>query len=118
MPEKLKNYRQKKASGYNYDSNGENNNSPQSPQFYSPIQNVAMIPLQNLTEIMAFGGFNPNKYLSPQPMPQFGFNYQNYGQVPPHMLHQQMPHYGNPQPFNGQVPQSQGNNSQRPQKQN
>lgn len=60
-----------------------------------------MFTISNLTDIMALGGFNPNKYLTPQPMPTIGFNYQNYGQVPPHMLHQQMPHYGNPQPFNG-----------------
>jgi hypothetical protein len=47
----------------------------------------------------------------------YGINYQNYGQVPPHMLHQQMPHYGNPQPFNGQVPQAQGATAgPRPQK--
>jgi hypothetical protein len=87
MPEKLKNYRQKKSNGQYYE-NSERSNNSHSPQFYSPIQNMAMIPLSNLTEIMALGGFNPNKYMTPQPMPNFGFNYQNYGQVPPHMLHQ------------------------------
>lgn len=118
MPEKLKNYKQKKAAGYNYD--GAEGSSQNGPQFFSPIQNaMPMFTISNLTDIMALGGFNPNKYLTPQPMPAVGINYQNYGQVPPHMLHQQQPGYGNPQPFNGQMPPPPGTNSaQRPQKQN
>jgi len=63
-----------------------------------------MIQLSSLTDIMALGGFNPNKYLSPQPQYSYGYGFPGYGQVPPHMMHQNMPHYGNPQPFNGQNP--------------
>jgi hypothetical protein len=68
MPEKLKNYKEKKARGY-YDRH-DNMNSHQVPQFIPqmPMQQM-MIPMQDLTQIMAFSGFNPNKYLSPQPMP-------------------------------------------------
>lgn len=115
MPEKLKNYKQKKAAGYSYDQNGDSSNS-QGAQLYASMP-VPLIPIQSLTDIMALGGFNPNKYLSPQPMP-FNLNFQHYGQVPPHMLHQQMPFYGNPQPFNGQMTNGQNQNGQRPQKQN
>jgi hypothetical protein len=77
---------------------------PPMPQF-SPLQNhVPMIQLSSLADIVALGGFNPNKYLTPQPM-QMPF-YQNYGQMPPHMMPPHM-QYGNPQPFMGQ-PQKQG----------
>jgi hypothetical protein len=102
MPEKLKNYKQKKAAGLNYDSQGESS-SP--GHYYSPMQNaMPMFTISNLTDIMALGGFNPNKYLTPQPIPMPGY-YSNYGQVPPHLLNQQMPHFGNPAPFNGQKAQ-------------
>jgi hypothetical protein len=61
MPEKLKNYKEKKATG-NYQK-GENI----SPMHFSPIQQqpMPMIQISSLTDIMALGGFNPNKYLSP-----------------------------------------------------
>jgi len=71
-----------------------------------------MIQLSSLTDIMALGGFNPNKYLSPQPQYSYGYGFPGYGQVPPHMMHQSMPHYGNPQPFNGQNPVQNQNGKQ------
>jgi hypothetical protein len=104
MPEKLKNYKAKKAQ---QDQEGYFNQ----PQYYSPqAMPPQMIQLSSLTDIMALGGFNPNKYLTPQPQYSYGFGYQGYGQVPPHMMQQPMPHYGNPQPFNGQNPQNQNVN--------
>jgi len=74
-----------------------------------------MIQISNLTDIMALGGFNPsfnpNKYLSPQPMPftpqtnQF-YSANGSSNVPPHMMNAQSQispaQFGNPQPFNGQ----------------
>lgn len=51
-----------------------------SPVHFSPMQQPApMIQLSSLADIVALGGFNPNKYLTPQPQP-----------------------YGAPQPFYGQ----------------
>jgi hypothetical protein len=52
-----------------------------------------MIQLSSLADIVALGGFNPNKYLNPnpvmsQPQPftsQFGYSTQGF--VPPHLLH-------------------------------
>jgi len=66
-----------------------------------------MIQLSSLTDIMALGGFNPNKYLSPQPQYSLGMGIPGYGQIPPHLMQQPMPHYGNPAPFGGQNPQGQ-----------
>jgi len=109
MPEKLKNYKKNKAA-----QEGQEFQSPQPAPFFQ---------LSSLTDIMALGGFNPNKYMTPQPLPfgatYYGFGYPGYGQVPPHLIHQQMhaqQHYGNPQPFNGQTPISQ--KGEKPQKQN
>jgi hypothetical protein len=66
MPEKLKNYRQKKAAGYSYDNASDAGSMTPQPQYFSPIQSaMPLIPLQSLTDIMALGGFNPNKYLTP-----------------------------------------------------
>ena len=60
MPEKLKNYRAKKTSGNNYQE------GPNPNQFFNPVQQaMPMIPLSSLTDIMALGGFNPNKYMTP-----------------------------------------------------
>jgi len=97
MPEKLKNYKQKKA-----ERDGEQ------PSYYNTPQPMPqLIQLNSLTDIMALGGFNPNKYMTP-PQPYYGYGYPGYGTLPPHLMHQQMQHshYGNPQPFNGQVPPS------------
>jgi hypothetical protein len=86
MPEKLKNYKQKKAQGYNYDSQHDGPGSPHGAQYFNPIQaQMPMIPISSLTEIMALGGFNPNKYMSPMPI---GFN-NGFGTMPPHMMYQQ-----------------------------
>ena len=87
MPEKLKNYRQKMQ------EKGEGYNQPSPPKYFSPLANhmpmPQMIQLSSLTDIVALGGFNPNKYLTPQPIPvQYGGQPQFYGQMPPHMLQQ------------------------------
>lgn len=104
--EKLKNFREKKSQNMGY-NNQMNNYHQQYQQIPGP-----MFQISNLTDIMALGGFNPNKYSNPMPQPmQFnGYGY-NYGQVPPHMMQQPMQpmsNYGSPQPFNGQVQPPQG----------
>jgi hypothetical protein len=97
MPEKLKTYKEKK--------NGPRTNDGFSPMHFSPIQQqpMPMIQISSLTDIMALGGFNPNKYLSPQPMP---FNPQGQGfngnMSAPHMNQPMPQQYGAPQPFGGQ----------------
>jgi len=88
----------------------------------STPQPMPMIQISSLTDIMALGGFNPNKYLSPQPMPftpqpnQF-YSANGSSNVPPHMMNQnsQMPppQFGNPQPFNGQQPKKNGNSDKK-----
>ena len=91
MPEKLKNFKEKKPRQYNGDN-----------QHFNPHQQpMPMIQISSLTDIMALGGFNPNKYLSPQPMP---FNNQNQflNMSAPHMGQPMPQQYGNPAPFNGQ----------------
>ena len=92
MPEKLKNFKEKKS----YKQNGDMHFQHQQP--------MPMIQISSLTDIMALGGFNPNKYLSPQPMP---FNNQvnqfMQNMSAPHMQGQPMPQqYGAPAPFGGQ----------------
>ena len=62
MPEKLKNFKEKKG----YNKQGDNMNPM---HFQAQQQPMPMIQISSLTDIMALGGFNPNKYLSPQPMP-------------------------------------------------
>lgn len=83
MPEKVKNFK-----------SGNKGENPQVSHF-SPMQPQPMIQLTSLADIVALGGFNPNKYSMPPPMP-FGapqpfasqFTYQQ-SFVPPHILHQQ-----------------------------
>lgn len=102
MPEKLKNYQQKKASGYYKDS--------QDNQNFLPVQQppMPMLPIQSLTEMVALGGFNPNKYMTPTPPQQFSPFVQNQSFIPFPQVHgsaQPMPFYGQPgqpQPFYGQ----------------
>ena len=36
-------------------------------------QQSDMIQMSNMSDIMAAGGFNPNKYMQPSPLP-YGFN--------------------------------------------
>jgi hypothetical protein len=105
MPEKLKNYRMKQGTGGQYYKDQEQNMSPHgNGHYFTPAQQpMPMFQISSLTDIVALGGFNPNKYLTPQPM-QMQFPGNAYGQIPPHMLHQQMPHYGSPAPFGGQMP--------------
>jgi hypothetical protein len=75
MPEKLKNYQQKKAAGFfDKQPSFEGQSTSISPSHFSPMQ--PMIQISSLTDIVALGGFNPNKYMTPQPMP---FQPQQYG---------------------------------------
>jgi len=50
-----------------------------SPVQFSPMQPQPMIQLSSLADIVALGGFNPNKYMSPQP--DFGQSQPFYGQA-------------------------------------
>jgi hypothetical protein len=67
-----------------------------------------MIQISSLADIMALGGFNPNKYLSPAPL---AFN-QNGGQfgyqqaIPPHMMgvYQQPQYQSMPPPVQSFTP--------------
>lgn len=71
-----------------------------------------MIQLSSLADIVALGGFNPNKYLTPAPMPfsapqpfSSQFAHTSQGFVPPHILHHQMnsqQQNGMPQPHHTQ----------------
>jgi len=80
MPEKVKNFKP-----------GKQGSDP-SVNHFSPMQPQPMIQLTSLADIVALGGFNPNKYLSPPPMP-FGapqpfasqFTYAQQSFVPPHI---------------------------------
>jgi hypothetical protein len=119
MPEKLKNYKERKQAYANTTGGKQrSDNSDQNPMNFQPMQQqpMPMIQISSLTDIMALGGFNPNKYLSPQPLPftpnQF-YSANGSSNVPPHMMNQQaqMPsaQFGNPQPFNGQQPKKNGN---------
>lgn len=94
MPERQQNYRPKNKNygGYhNYDSQFV-------PGYQLPPQ--PMIQLSSLADIVALGGFNPNKYLGPNvsagfgaPQPfssQFGGNFNG----PPHLMTQSAPFQG------------------------
>jgi hypothetical protein len=92
MPEKMKNHQNNKRTnnyGYNkYDNNGGSNVSPS--QFNPNFQQNQMIQITSLADLAAlsggFGGFNPNKYMSPVPI---GFNnFNNVNVMPPHMMYQ------------------------------
>ena len=109
MPEKLKNYQAKKQSGYFQQRDHQGDNGQYNPMQYQPQMNQGpVIQISSLTDIVALGGFNPNKYMSPQPMP---FAPMGYGQVPPHMMQQPQPQFGQPAPF-----QNGGQSAQSPSK--
>jgi len=77
MPEKIRS-NQKGRYNHNYNNKSYFNNGNQtqrnapniSPFTFSPLNNPppSLIQITSFAEIAAFGGFNPNKYLSPAPM--------------------------------------------------
>lgn len=80
MPEKLKKHRFN--TGYkngNYHNNYSNNSADAGQNSFSPFspnqyvsnygQQNTLIQITNIADIAAIGGFNPNKYLSPPPLP-------------------------------------------------
>lgn len=78
MPEKLKKHRFNTGykNGGNYQSSSSVDYSGNSFSPFSPNQYVSnygqqntMIQITNIADIAAIGGFNPNKYLSPPPLP-------------------------------------------------
>jgi len=115
MPEKMKHHNTRKSYYVN------KNDSNYSPSQFSPNFNQnQMIQITSIADLAAlsggFGGFNPNKYMTPVPM---GFNNQynmnGFGNMPPHMMYQQqmqMQMYqqpmanGQPMPFGTQTPGS------------
>jgi hypothetical protein len=95
MPEKMKNFHNNKRNNYkNHDNQGGN----YSPQFNPNYQQNQMIQITSIADLAAlsggFGGFNPNKYMSPAPV-NFGNGFNNmnmgngYNTMPPHMMYQQ-----------------------------
>jgi len=106
MPEKLKTYQQKKAAGYYEKPQFEASATSISPSHFSPIQHN-MFTISSLTDIVALGGFNPNKYMTPQPL---------YFQAQPYQYPMPSPfHFGQPAPFNhsGQPNMAQSNGNQQ-----
>jgi hypothetical protein len=112
MPEKVKNFKP--------NNKGAHNDQNPVVGHFSPMQPQPMIQLTSLADIVALGGFNPNKYLSPPPMP-FGapqpfasqFTYQQ-SFVPPHILHQQQMNMNQTQGPTAFVPKAKFNkNSQK-----
>jgi hypothetical protein len=94
MPERPQNYRPK-----NHKYGGNYNNYDQfAPGYQMPPQ--PMIQLSSLADIVALGGFNPNKYLGPSPAPNYApqpFASQFGGfQGPPHLMTQAVPFVGQP----------------------
>jgi len=96
MPERQQNYRPKNKNygGYhNYDQQFV-------PGYQLPPQ--PMIQLSSLADIVALGGFNPNKYLGPNPSAGYGapqpFSSQFSGNYngPPHLMTQSLPFHGQP----------------------
>lgn len=81
MPEKIRNshkgrynhsYNNNQSKNYfSGDQNNQNMSSPSiSPFQFSPLnpQPPSLIQITSFAEMAAFGGFNPNKYLSPAPI--------------------------------------------------
>lgn len=116
MPEKMKSSNNNRKSYYV--SKSDNSYSPS--QFSPNYNQNQMIQITSIADLAAlsggFGGFNPNKYMTPVPM---GFNNQynmnGFGNMPPHMMYQQqmqMQMYqqpmanGQPMPFGTQTPGS------------
>lgn len=93
MPEKMKSHHNQKRNNYGYNKYDNGNNI--SPSQFNPNYNQnQMIQITSIADLAAlsggFGGFNPNKYMTPVPM---GFNNQynmnGFGNMPPHMMYQQ-----------------------------
>ena len=103
-----------------YNDSGSNNSSPSiSPFQFSPLnpQPPSLIQITSFAEMAAFGGFNPNKYLSPAPIAMqtqiqnLGFN----GNQPQMFVAQNPQWQGqqwNNQQNNGNAPGPQGNQNQ------
>jgi len=94
MPERPQSYRPKNQKyGGNY-----NNYDQFAAGFQMPPQ--PMIQLSSLADIVALGGFNPNKYLGPSPTSSYApqpFASQFGGfQGPPHLMTQSAPFVGQP----------------------
>lgn len=120
MPEKMKSHHNNKRNNYGYNKYENGNNF--SPSNFSPNYNQnQMIQITSIADLAAlsggFGGFNPNKYMTPVPNVLTGFNNQynmnGFGNMPPHMMYQQqmqMQMYqqpmanGQPMPFGTQTP--------------
>lgn len=81
MPEKIRNnhktrynhnYNNHSKNNFYGDNNAQNMNSAPSisPFQFSPLnpQPPSLIQITSFAEMAAFGGFNPNKYLSPAPI--------------------------------------------------
>lgn len=113
MPEKLK-HNGRRNNYYNKGENWNNNGGNQYASNYTPNPMIQITSIADLAALSGgFGGFNPNKYMTPVPM---GFN-NGFGQMPPHMMYQQqmqMQMYqqplanGQPMPFGNQT---QGNST-------
>lgn len=80
MPEKIRNnhhrngkynnsYSGGKGQNWNNDQNNSGNGASVSPFQFSPLNQPppSLIQITSFAEMAAFGGFNPNKYLSPAP---------------------------------------------------
>jgi len=89
MPEKMKHHHNGRKNNFYNKYDNANSNSPNS---FTPNYNQnPMIQITSIADLAAlsggFGGFNPNKYMTPVPM---GFNNMNgFGSMPPHMMYQQ-----------------------------
>lgn len=103
MPDRIKHHKQK-----NY-----HQNSGQKGDHYYDQANIVpyvqpMIQISSIADIMALGGFNPNKYLGPSPVaftPNGQFGYQQA--IPPHMMgyqSMQQGYNGMPAPVNSFIP--------------
>ena len=114
MPEKMKSHHsQKRNYGYNKYDNGSNVSPSQFNPNYNQNQMIQITSIADLAALSgSFGGFNPNKYMTPVPM-GFNPNMNGFGNMPPHMMYQQqmqMQMYqqpmanGQPMPFGNQTP--------------
>jgi hypothetical protein len=126
MPEKIRHSGHKGRYNNNYSANSNkqyyndsaNSNSASSPSIspfqFSPLnpQPPSLIQITSFAELAAYGGFNPNKYLSPAPITMQtqiqGLNFN--GQPAPQVFIPQM-QYNNYQ-NNGNAPAAQGNQNQ------
>lgn len=102
MPEKLKHHKAK-----NYHNGSGNKDHYYDQNNMMPYMQPPMIQISSLADIMALGGFNPNKYLSPAPVaftPNGQFGYQQA--IPPHMMgvYQQPQYQGMPAPVQNFTP--------------